>query len=263
MPHADDHTDHGFCHDLPNLLGRRRFLTVLSGLGLSASAGLPAAALDCVALPWETAGPFPADGSNRRNGQIVDILAQEGVLRRDITASFGSYEGRAPGVPLTLEMTLQDHPGCMPLEGAAIYIWHCDAVGDYSMYNVAEANWLRGLGVADAEGKVTFETIVPGCYPGRWPHIHFEVFESAEAAVSGGRSLLTAQVAFPEHEIGPIYEAAPSDYAASTRNLARTSFARDGIFRDNTPEELAQQTVALSGSAASGFGGRVTIPIAL
>ncbi len=47
MPHQDDHADHGFCHDFPNLLGRRRFLTVLSGLGLSATAGFPATTRLC------------------------------------------------------------------------------------------------------------------------------------------------------------------------------------------------------------------------
>lgn len=77
MPHQDDHAGHGFCHDFPNLLGRRRFLTVLSGLGLSATAGLPATALDCVAMPRETAGPFPVDGTNRRAGQIGDIYQSD------------------------------------------------------------------------------------------------------------------------------------------------------------------------------------------
>ena len=34
---------------------------------------------------------------------------------------------------------------------------------------------LLGVQVTDANGRVTFTLIVPGCYPGRWPHIHFEV----------------------------------------------------------------------------------------
>lgn len=259
--HSTDHT-HGFRYDLPKLLGRRRFLTALSGLGLAATTGLPAAALECVALPWETAGPFPADGSNRRRGQLVDILRQEGVLRRDITGSFGGYNGQAEGVPLTLELTLQAHAGCAPLAGHAIYIWHCDAEGAYSMYNVPEANWLRGLGVTDAAGKVTFETVVPGCYPQRWPHIHFEVFESAEAAVTDGMSLLTAQIAFPEAEIGAIYEADPARYGRSRRNLAGIPLSRDSIFRDNSAAELAQQTLKLT-QTDDRLTGQVEIPVSL
>ncbi|PTQ72595.1 hypothetical protein [Celeribacter persicus] len=177
MTHSHDHShDHGFKHDLPKLLGRRRFLGVMGGLGLASASGLPAAALECIALPWETQGPYPADGSNSKNGQVVNVLEQEGILRTDITTSFGDYEGEVEGVPLELELTLQDHDGCTPLEGYAIYIWHCDGEGKYSLYDHTEANWLRGLAIADAEGKVKFTTIVPGCYPSRWPHIHFEVF---------------------------------------------------------------------------------------
>lgn len=40
---------------------------------------------------------------------------------------------------------------------------------------VTGEGWLRGVQVADANGQVTFDTIVPGSYEGRWPHIHFEV----------------------------------------------------------------------------------------
>ncbi|SFI55242.1 hypothetical protein [Celeribacter neptunius] len=269
MPHdhSDDDHDLGFQHDLPRMLGRRRLLQLMSGLGIASVAGAPALALDCVALPWETAGPFPADGSNRRSGTVINVLRQSGVIRRDVTASFGDYRGQVAGTALTLELSLQDHPGCQPLQGAAIYIWHCDADGAYSMYNVPEANWLRGLGVADAEGRVTFETIVPGCYPGRWPHIHFEVFESAEAAVSGAKPLLTSQLALPEGEIAAIYEADRARYGASVRNLSRSPLSRDGIFRNNSAAELAQQTIALStalsSGAADGLSGRCAIPIAL
>ncbi|MCA0045225.1 dioxygenase family protein [Celeribacter litoreus] len=259
MPHSDDH---GFQHDLPNLLGRRRFMGLFGGLGVAVGSGLPAAALDCVAVPRETAGPFPADGTNRKDGQIVDILRQEGVIRRDITTSFGPYSGTAGGSKVTLDIELQDYPGCMPLAGAAIYIWHCDADGAYSMYNVAGANWLRGLGVADENGVVTFETTVPGCYRGRWPHIHFEVFENVEAAISGARPMLTSQIALPEAEIGDIYEAYGTVYARSIQNLANIPLERDGIFRNNSAEELKQQTMTLTEGAVGEISGRVTIPVA-
>ena len=33
--------------------------------------------------------------------------------------------------------------------------------------------WLRGV-------QVTFDSLVPGCYTGRWPHINFEVFPSID-----------------------------------------------------------------------------------
>ncbi|WP_434286455.1 hypothetical protein [Celeribacter sp. SCSIO 80788] len=252
--------DHGFKHDLPKLLGRRRFLSVMGGLGLASASGLPAVALECIALPWETQGPYPADGSNSKNGQVVNVLEQEGILRTDITTSFGDYEGDVEGVPLELELVLQNHDGCTPLEGYAIYIWHCDGEGKYSLYDYTDVNWLRGLGVADAEGKVTFTTIVPGCYPSRWPHIHFEVFESAEAAVAGENSVLTAQIAIPEDACRDVY-ADTEHYTGSADNLDKNTIKSDGIFGDNTDEEIAQETLAMTGSRAAGYTGTVVIPI--
>lgn len=251
--------DHGFQHDLPNLLGRRRFLTFMGGLGLASASGLPAAAAQCVALPWETQGPYPADGSNVKNGQTVNALLQEGILRQDIRASFGDYEGSAEGVKLELELTLQNADGCTPLEGYAVYIWHCNGEGKYSLYDYTDANWLRGLALSDADGKVTFTTIVPGCYPSRWPHIHFEVFESAEAAVAGENSVLTAQIAIPEDRARVVYKDA--NYSGSTRNLNANSIARDNVFGDNTDAEIEQQTLSMTGSVADGYSGSVVIPI--
>lgn len=265
-PSNDDHThdhDHGFAHDLPKMLGRRRMLALMGGLGLGAVSGLPAAALEAcgASLPWETAGPYPADGSNTKEGQTVNALKQEGILRTDITTSFGDYEGSVEGVPLELELTLMNVDGCTPLAGYAIYIWHCDGGGKYSLYDYTDANWLRGLAVADDEGKVRFTTIVPGCYDGRWPHIHFEVFETTEKAVSGEASLLTAQIAIPEAEALVVYNDDVDEYPNSTRNLGRITIPSDNVFGDNSDEEVAQQTLAMTGDAEAGYTGAVTIPV--
>lgn len=257
----DHHDDaEGFAHDLPRLIGRRRLLSVMGGVGIATASGLPAAALECVALPWETQGPYPADGSNSKNDQVVNVLEQEGIIRSDITTSFGDFEGEVTGVPLEVELILLDYDGCTPLQDYAIYIWHCDGEGKYSLYDHTEANWLRGLGVADEEGKVKFTTIVPGCYPGRWPHIHFEVFRNAEAAVSGENSVLTAQIAIPEDEARAVYEDT-ENYAGSTENLNNNSIPRDNVFGDNSDEEIAQQTMAMTGDPSSGYTGTVTIPV--
>ncbi|KKB09946.1 hypothetical protein [Devosia chinhatensis] len=258
----DDHHAHdpGFGHDLRFMLGRRRFLALTGGLGALMVAGGPAAALDCVALPWETAGPYPADGSNAKAGQVVNALTQDGVIRQDLRTSFGGLTPVADGLQLDLEVTLVDADGCTPLAGHAIYVWHCDPVGQYSLYDVVEANYLRGVGVADADGRLGFTTIFPGCYDGRWPHVHFEVFESIEKAVSGDASLLTAQMALPEAECAALY-AADGRYANGVANLGRISIASDNVFGDNSAEEIAQQTLALSGDPSSGYVGTITIAI--
>ena len=150
----------------------------------------------CADIPEETAGPFPGDGSNGPN-----ILTESGIVRSDITPSFGSSTTVAEGVPLTVRLALQDAAnGCAPLAGAAVYLWHCDREGRYSMYSdgVTEENYLRGVQEADADGMVTFTSIFPACYQGRWPHIHFEVYPSLAEATAAGTLLATSQLAFPE-----------------------------------------------------------------
>lgn len=265
MPHhLDEHHDHdlGFAHDLPKMLGRRRLLALMGGVGLVGLTGGAAAALECVALPWETAGPYPADGSNVKDGQVVNALTEQGVIRQDLRTSFGTLTPVADGLQLDMELTLVNADGCTPLGGYAIYLWHCDTTGNYSLYDITEANYLRGVGVADAEGKVRFTTIFPGCYDGRWPHFHFEIFESVEAAVSGEASVLTAQIALPEADCADVY-AADARYANGTQNLSRITIATDNVFNDNSADQIAQQTLALTGDPQAGYMGAITIPVDL
>lgn len=126
MPHLEHQNDHdhdlGFAHDLPKMIGRRRLLSIMGGLGLVSISGLPSSALDLVAIPWETAGPYPADGTNVRAGQLVNVLTQEGVVRTDLRPSFGELTPIAEGVQLDLDLTLLNADGSAPLEGYAIYI---------------------------------------------------------------------------------------------------------------------------------------------
>ncbi|HEX9225051.1 MAG TPA: hypothetical protein VF885_00165, partial [Arthrobacter sp.] len=68
-------------------------------------------------------------------------------LRKDITSSFGTSSTTADGVPLTVTLTLLDNAnGCAPLAGAAVYAWHCDKDGKYSLYDAGlkNENYLRG-----------------------------------------------------------------------------------------------------------------------
>ena len=142
-------------------------------------------------IPEETAGPYPGDGSNGPN-----VLTESGVVRQDITKSFGDASGVAEGIPTTVTMTLLDVAGGgAPLAGAAVYLWHCDIAGRYSLYDqeVANENYLRGVQESEADGKVTFKTIFPAAYSGRWPHIHFEVYD--EPGRRDGRADEAAHVA--------------------------------------------------------------------
>ena len=101
----------------------------------SGSSATTAAAADasCTTIPEETGGPFPADGSNGPN-----VLTESGIVRSDIRASFGSSSGLAQGVPLTIQLQVLDNAkGCTPMAGAAVYLWHCDIDGNYSLYSKA------------------------------------------------------------------------------------------------------------------------------
>ncbi len=83
--------------------------------------------------------------------------------------------GIAQGIALTMRYKVLDIAnGCTPYAGAALYVWQSTREGSYSLYSegVQDQNFLRGVQAADDDGWVTFQTVFPGCYDGRWPHVH-------------------------------------------------------------------------------------------
>lgn len=267
--------DLGLGHDLLTLrkreLSRRTLLrwSALSGLvtlvgcpsdePAAGDAGEPAADSgaggSCASIPEETAGPYPGDGSNG-----VNALVLSGIVRSDIRSSFGAASASAQGLPLNVTLTLVDpSDNCNPLAGCAVYLWHCDRDGNYSMYSSAiqQENYLRGVQEADGNGQVQFQTIYPGCYSGRWPHIHFEVYESLDAATSATRRLATSQLALPKATSDLVY--ATSGYESSVRNLASISLDSDNVFRDGASSQLA----SISGSAGAGYEALLTVGVGL
>jgi protocatechuate 3,4-dioxygenase beta subunit len=285
----DDHVDGGISHDLPRFLSRRQALGGLLGTaglaflaacgsdatttttatassapapggppGGTPPGGAPAGASGVEVadgeIPEETAGPFPGDGSNGPN-----VLAEAGVVRSDIRSSTGSATGTAEGVLLTYRLRLVrvDGTTVTPFEGGAVYLWQCDRAGDYSMYSAAAAdeNYLRGVQAADADGLITFTSVFPGCYPGRWPHAHFEVYESVARATSSANKLRTSQLAFPQDVCEQVYAA--TGYEQSARNLSSLSLESDGVFGDGYSLQLAR----LTGSTSTGWTAELTVPV--
>jgi protocatechuate 3,4-dioxygenase beta subunit len=262
----EDH-DKGLDFDLPKLISRRRVIGILAGSATSAvlascgassssgESGTTAATGSTTTgttssgstseIPDETAGPFPGDGSNGPN-----VLNESGVVRQDISKSFGDASGVAEGVPTTVQMTLLDVAGGgKPLAGAAVYLWHCTRDGAYTLYDesTGDENYLRGVQEADGDGKLTFTTIFPGCYSGRWPHMHFEVYESLDAATAAATKLKTSQIALPEETCKTVY--ATSGYETSVQNLSQTSLDGDNVFGDGYASQLA----TASGNVDEGF----------
>ncbi|MFF2242648.1 intradiol ring-cleavage dioxygenase [Arthrobacter sp. NPDC058130] len=221
----------------------------------SATPTLTRAIAECGAeIPQETAGPYPGDGSNGPN-----VLETSGVVRQDITSSFGTASSTAEGVPLTVTLTLLDNAnGCTPLAGAAVYAWHCDRDGKYSMYDsgLQNENYLRGVQEADANGQVTFKTIYPGAYSGRWPHIHFEVFESMSNATAAGQVLAVSQIALTETACKEVY--ASAGYETSAQNFPRTTLKSDNVFGDDGG---IYQLATMSGSIAAGYAAGLNVTV--
>lgn len=208
----------------------------------------------CSRVPEETAGPYPGDGSNGAN-----VLNQTGVVRSDLRSSFAGLSGTAVGIPLTVNLTIVSASSCSPLANRAVYLWHCDRAGNYSLYSsgVTNQNYLRGVQAADANGRLSFTTIFPGCYSGRWPHIHFEVFQSLTAATDVRNKVATSQIALPKASCDLAY--ATSGYESSVRNLAGITLASDNVFSDGASLQLATMT----GNVTEGFTATLTVAIAI
>ena len=260
--------DQGLGFDVGTLLSRRRLFAVLgigaAGLGLAAcgagsssssassssasssSSGSTSASGVSVEIPDETAGPYPGDGSNG-----PDVLEQSGIVRQDIRSSFGEYSGTAEGVPMTLELVVADLAnGGVPFAGAAVYVWHCTREGGYSLYSdgVEDQNFLRGVQIADADGRVTFTSIFPACYDGRWPHIHFEVYRDQASISDSTSAIATSQVALPQDVCEQVY--AQDGYERSVSALSRVSLTGDNVFGDDGG---ASQLGTVTGDVGSGY----------
>lgn len=246
-------------HDLGVLsaaISRRELIGFLGGAGALALFGCGGGGTDapdasaadprCLRIPEETAGPYPGDGTNGKNA-----LALAGIMRSDIRSSIGGATGVAPGVPLTVTLTILNSAGCAPLAGRAVYLWHCDREGDYSMYSpaVANENFLRGVQVTSAEGKVTFTTIFPGCYPGRWPHMHFEIYPDLASATNGTLATVTSQLALPEGICDEVYTT--TEYAASAGSLSAVRLTTDSAFSDGADRQMFTITGTDAGYAAA------------
>ncbi len=228
----------------------------------SSTSSTSASGSTCTTIPTETAGPYPADGSTASN-QRLNALALSGIVRSDIRSSVGGASGTALGVPLSVTLTLVNAASsCASLAGYAVYLWHCTRDGGYSLYSggVTAQNFLRGVQVSDASGQVTFSTIFPGCYCGRWPHIHFEIYPSLSAATDSSAVsdyAKVSQLALPAAACNQVYDVA-AGYGASVANFANISLTSDNVFSDDS---AALQMASVSGNATDGFAATLQVGV--
>jgi protocatechuate 3,4-dioxygenase beta subunit len=192
--------------------------TVAAATPVEASPTADAAAVpDCVVRPEQTEGPY-----------FVDENLNRADIRSD--SSTGAVkEGAA--LALAFVVSQLGAGACMPLPGAHVDVWHCDAAGVYS--DTSDSNWgstvgqdfLRGYQVTGADGKAQFTTIYPGWYQGRTVHIHFKI----RATGTDGQSYeFTSQLFFDDTLTDHVYAQPP--YAARGQRTLRNS--GDNIFRN-------------------------------
>jgi protocatechuate 3,4-dioxygenase beta subunit len=192
----------------------------------------------CVLIPQETAGPYPL---------FNDIASAAMYQRADIT------EGKT-GMPLNLMLNIVNlNNQCAPILTAMVYAWHCDKDGYYSGYNQNGADlrgqtFLRGVQTTDTNGRVMFNTIYPGWYPGRATHIHFRVYLGLDLQA-------TSQLAFPTATTSAVYASAL--YAAKGQNP--TSPSNDGIFSDGVSYQMP---ILTANAATGGYDAELTVGIA-
>lgn len=135
----------------------------------------------CALTPQQTEGPY-----------YIDL----GSMRSDIREE-------RPGARLVVALRVLDLPGCAPVPGAVVEIWHADAGGVYSGFETAkQERFLRGSQPTDADGIAQFITVYPGWYRGRTVHIHFKVHLD-------NRTLLTSQLFFEERVTEAVYQRTP------------------------------------------------------
>ena len=259
----DEVVDQGLGFDVVTLMGRRQMLRALglgaATVGLAAcggnsgttTSGSPSSSSSATSgaggeIPDETAGPYPGDGSHGPN-----VLAESGIIRSDIRSSFGTATGTAEGLPMELELVISDLANSgASFTGVAVYVWHCNREGQYSLYSegVKDQNYLRGVQIADTDGRVRFTSIFPACYSGRWPHIHFEVYPDEASITDAANAIATSQVALPEDACTQVY--AQGGCKASVTKLSQVSLDSDNVFGDDGGRS---QLATVTGDVTGGY----------
>jgi protocatechuate 3,4-dioxygenase beta subunit len=212
----------------------------LVAIGCGKDASAPKASATATATATGTAAAAAADATCRLTPEMTEgpYYLAENLIRSDIT------EGR-PGVPLRLDLTVQDAAGCAPIQDATVELWQCDAGGVYSGVQGNSGHFLRGGQKSGADGLTSFATIFPGWYQGRTTHIHVMVH-------AGGSKVHTGQIFFEEATKAAVYAQPPY----SDRGQADMTNSSDGIYQSGGD----RSTVALKRSGG-GYRGAMTLVV--
>lgn len=184
---------------------------------------------------------------------LETVEVTQGPYYFDVDSIRSDIREDRPGTRLDLALRVLDRD-CLPVPSSVVEIWHCDAGGVYSGFEVSQGGpgggsrgaggtsdgsyssgvsvaapiddgtYLRGAQVADEHGIVQFVTIYPGWYRGRTPHIHLKVHVERS-------NVLTAQLYFDDTLTDAVYQSSPYDArpGRDTRNSDDSIYDASGL----------------------------------
>lgn len=158
---------------------RRKILQGFGGLTLYFGLASPAILTSRKSLAQKPA--TPGCGSQtppQMEGPFFSPLSPE-------RTSLIEAETKAPRLKLVGDVL---DSACRPIPGVLLDFWQCDDKGRYDNRGAH----LRGHQYAGSRGGFLLETLLPGEYPGRTPHLHVKVQRK-------NGPVLTTQLYLPDH----------------------------------------------------------------
>jgi len=192
----------------------------------------------CTLTPEQTEGPY----------FIFDGVPQRADIKED-----------RQGLPLRVELVIQNTDTCAPVEGLMVHLWTADAVGDYSGFApIQDRHFLRGYQVTDDNGAVYFDSIFPGWYTGRCTHVHIETFLPPELG-GNNQTLHTTQGYFPDEIVLSLRDKSPY---IDNRNAVLLN-SQDGIYRQDGENLLMDVQPASQNPDIDGYVARMVLGLYL
>ncbi len=238
-------------------LTRRRLIEILGGAGVAALSGCGGGSTSASSASGSTSGTTSGTTAScvlTPELTVGPYFVDEKLNRSDLTTNT-TDTNVLNATPLTLTMTIMEYAssGCSALVGAQVDIWHADAAGIYSdesVENTTGQTFLRGYQLTDANGAVTFKTVVPGWYSGRTIHIHVMI-----RTLSSSGSVLTeftTQLFFDQTLLNALTTTV-SPY--SSRGVPDTTNAQDSIYSSAT------QLILTNATSGGGYTASITLGV--
>ncbi len=141
-------------------------------------------------IPQPSATPLPEPTATPEipacDGILTPAQAEGPYYTPNTPERASLLEPEMGGTPLLVVGRVFDQ-NCEPIAGVKLDFWQTDAQGRYDN----DGYRLRGHQFTDETGAYALETVLPGEYPGRTPHIHVKVF------APGDKEWLTTQIYLP------------------------------------------------------------------